>query len=468
MYPLTLKKGLSFIGRRTVGKKKLDRRAFITKASMLLGAAGVSPWIRADMVNKLARKIVPTAGAQALPKTKYFLEFCFRAGYPLLQHGTGREFATLTNANYPNCPWAPNTLVDAGNGLFMRNDSQLIGHAENIALTQGYRGNGLGHKTLFAQREGDVGARMTTPIIEFANRRKGTVLGVPGVNWNRSNMTNNTNGLPDLIDVRSQNDFSNLFRRPSLNLNDNEVIEVQNAISALSDYQKLKLDKRIRNISVANENLNKGLDLLTTDYSSFLDISQMASGFNMGDRTIFGNKRWGDVGQFTALTLKAFEFNLMSSATITIRTGDWHGFRNVGNSTYQAQSAMHLDSILDATIRFLKATPDPGDPSLTLFDTTLIVLNSEFTRGISVVGADNNDNGSNGFMMIGGSVKGGYYGAFDLSNGRGRAYGFDPETGAPRVGQYNPNGEIYNTVNKLLGQQDLKVGGQATVNAIIR
>lgn len=469
-----------------MSKKPLNRREFMAAAGLLLGSAGVSALVQNDLLKKITNELFPQAHADVGNAVDFMIEICGRDGAPLIYLGTGAEFVQGGGNNYPNVPMQQISDMQMKGGqngarpLYMNgvagganSVANLLGpHANNIAISQGFNANGLGHTPLFGHREGQKEMGLTTPIIEFADRAKKApgfyqALVVHGVNWNRRNMTNQTNGLQDLTDVNGADQFRNLFRKPVLRLSQQEVEKVAEASRQLSSLQAQKLQSRIQNISTVVENHSKGAELLTLDYTALLDVAGMDTNFMIGQSFTNGGRNWGDLGSALAYTCKAFQHGLISASTVTYDSGDWHGFQALSNTSYQANAGVYMSRILSATIAFLKATPHPYRTGESLWDRTLIQMSSEFTRSISMVNQDNSDGGTTGFLLAGGKIKGGYYGSFDLSGGGGRAYGFDPISGAPQTGMRNNTGSLYNTVNALLGNKT-KVAADQPLACLMR
>lgn len=157
-----------------------------------------------------------------------------------------------------------------------------------------------------------------------------------------------------------------------------------------------------------------------------------------------------------ANTLKAMSLNLVNSACLDLDIGDWHGLNsNTATLNYFQQTSR----ILSGAIEYMKKTIDPSSPGgKKLWDTTTIVLGSEFTRVDRAMGQDNGDGGSQGVMLIGGNIKGGFWGDCDVVGGNNPKisfYGIDAQTGAKINGRgdsaLNTPEQIYNTINSLVG-----------------
>lgn len=432
-------------------KSYVSRREFITRASLSLVATGLAPLDSLELAQRLAKKYLPLAEAQEGGSPTRIIEIGLRAGVPLIYLGTGKEFKSLTTPRYPNCPFSGNSLTDSGNNLHLNTSTTALApYAANIAITQGIA-NEDGHTDLFSYRKGGGGKNELSPIIEVINRNNSYSL-MSGVQFGES-VTSNTLGKPDLQKVNTAT-FFDYFKKPSLLVPESEADIIAKASRDLSRKQALLLERAQKNAVPISNYHNAAVSLMTTDFSSVLNFDGIPSGLTTGRKG-----RYADAANSLAMTLKAMSLNLINSSLIAIDTGDWHGFQTIGsNPDFPSEMA----AILASTIDYLKATPEPASTkSETLWDTTLIVVGSEFTRGISPVGSDNNDGATQGVMLIGKRVRGGYYGGFTLSNdgsAPGIAHGFDLVTGETTPNKTVTNEGVYHTTNALLGNSgfDLK------------
>jgi hypothetical protein len=426
----------------------MNRRNFISRAGLLLGSVGVAETFKLDLINKIGASILPKAhGATVVPKRQ--IEICFRAGIPMMMFATGREFTALNSPQYSNFSYAGNQILrsEQVSNLYFNQDSQsLMRHAANIAITQGVQVEG-GHTNLFNYRQGAAGRGLTTPIVELAdlNPTGSVIHGVqwPGAAINRNNQTR------DLVRLANTNDFMNLFKNPVLALTKEELGSVLSAAQKLSRRQALLLEDKLENSLAQSDSQRKAAQMFAVDYSALLSTNGMAqplmsTGSYAGVRTAF------------ARSLKGMQHNLINSSMVVIDLGDWHGYQT---DKQNATIIREISQIISSVVDFLKATPEPTNPALTLFDTTTIVAGSEFTRGISKFNIDNNDGGTQGIMLIGKNVRGNYYGGFTISDGatmdRGSAHGFDKNTGAVTMNMRNSPEQVYQTIRKLSG---LEVG----------
>lgn len=474
-------------------KTDQSRRRFLQGAGLLLGSVGVPPIVQNELLSKIAGLPKAHAAGPGSGVVDFFLDVCWRAGSPFIYLGTGPEFADAnlgTNRRFPNVPMQQTSdmalaggsggarplYVNMQNGVgpLLANPVGANGPvpANYIAITQGLDASSLGHESLFCERRGGFGGNLITPVIEFAERTKARpdatfVLG--GVNFFRGNqVTNNTLSLPDLTDVGDMNSFGSLFRQPTLRLTQQEVGYVIDAARRLSSAQAQRLSSKFDKVELTRQAHEKAGDLVLTDFSERVNTTQIMQQYPAFNAAVPQGWR-GNLGQAVAGALLAFSNQLMPSATVTVDSNDWHGFQTCDNNpaTLQTAAGRYVAGIIRDAIAYMSATPHPFRPGENLFQRTLITFTSEFTRGISEINNDNNDGGTNGFVAIGGMIRGGYYGAFNLGGtGGGQAFGFDLTTGAPTMGMRSPQGTGYHTVAQLLGNNG--VNPARVANCMIR
>ena len=319
--------------------------------------------------------------------------------------------------------------------------ASLASHAKNIAITQGTQSEGP-HTNLFNYRTGGLNKGKTSPIIELAHLNPTQSI-VSGVQWT-GDVSNQTNGLQDLNKVNASG-FLGLFKNARLRMTKEEVEEVLQAATKLSRRQALLLEDKMTDSLAQFKTYNKAMHLFSTDYSKLLDLSDMPS-------TLTKTGAYANYREALGLTLKGFANNLINSSLVPIELGDWHGYQsNKQNSLI----IKNISEIIAATIEQLKNTPDPAAGSgKTLWDTTVIVAGSEFSRGVAQFSKDNNDGGTQGIMLIGKNVKGNYYGSFTLSDKDERSdagtTGIDPVSGNVMAGK-NTTEQLYYTAKQAMG-----------------
>lgn len=475
--------------------KKLTRRDFLSKASVVFAGLGVPPWMRAEMLEAFAKRMIPESQADE-GRIQRFIEICVRSGSPFINVGTGQDFMNLDKPNYSCSPYPKNQYIKtSGSSLILNNRTKpLLPYIDNIAITQGVDASAGAHTDTFNIRKGDISLNMTTPAVAVANKIGSRFSVVNGVNWyssksgssapaNQLGIVNITNGLLDLVNIETTDNFIELFKKQTLRFNNNEAQAILDASKRLSKLQVERVTKSLKSGSALVESHAKGASLVLADYTTRLKVTgpdpkllkqdYVTPVINPNAPNAGPGRLWKELGVAMDYTLRAFRDNLISTSTMTILQGDIHSYTQVIDQTNAttplADSAENLASILAETIRFLKATPEPNDPSKTLWDTTVIACTTEFTRGISPVGIDNRDGSTDGFILIGKNVVGGYYGSFDLPGGTnyGEAYGFDTFTGAPRPGMKNKSSEAYNTLCGLLGLE-LRVPGTGLFSCMMR
>ena len=449
----------------------INRREFLIKASYLLGSVGVTPFLRAEMLYDFSKKFMPEALAADIggSRVHHFFDLTFRAGMPLINIGTGVEFTALGAATFSNSPATPSEMTKHGRSempIYLNPKTiALAPYASNLAITQGINVSN-GHAATFNKR--DAGKNLVNPIIQHTARNASKFV-VGGVNWFKSNgVTNNlTGGYSDLQGIADENAFNTLFTKPSLRLNDAEVAAVSEAAKGISRKQGELLEKRMKDPQNAMASQRKGMDLLTQDFTKALSVSSAErTAFRVGMTGASVGNITQDIGLAVIKSLKAMENGMLGNAQLTVNTNDWHGDNTVGYANRQSAIGEHLAVILAATMDYLRKTPSLTAPGKMLSEVTLIQIQSEFTRGIAAAGSDNSDGGTDGTLLLGDMINGGYYGSFALT-GTTQAYGFSPETGAPTVGARNKAEEVYNTVQALLGNPTV-VADAATWTSWIR
>jgi hypothetical protein len=435
----------------------LDRRQFLIKASYLLGSVGVSPLLKAEMLYDFSRKFLPEAHAVVGSPIHHFIDLTFRAGLPLLNIGTGVEFTKLGAATYSVSPTIPSQLTRAGRTerpiYLSPKASALASYASNLAITQGVQVND-GHVNDFQKRNGG-GMGLISPIIEHTALNSSKYI-VGGVNWfgNPGVVLNTLGGKADLQNIANDSAYSTLFTKPNLRLSEIEMEAVAEAARGISLKQSDLLKVKMKDASAAQSSQAKGMDLLTKDFTAALAITAAESAaFRVGNTQV-GGVNLPDIGLAVLKSLKGMANQLVGNAQITVNSGDWHGRNTAGDNSPQAVIAEHFSIILAATMDYLRRTPSMTAPGKMMSEVTLIQIQSEFTRGIGPLGADFSDGGTDGTLLLGDMINGGYYGNFTLDPAGGtasKAYGFDPVTGDATTGRRNDVKEIYNTVQSILG-----------------
>ena len=446
----------------------MQRREFINRAGFLLGSLGLPSSFKMDLMEKLIRSMNPDAVASAAQPVR-LLEICLRMGVPLIQFGTGAEFAKLTTPKYSNFAYAGNGIMKAAgaSNLYLNTDSAALAkHAANIAITSGIASDGA-HTNMFNIRKGSTGLSLTTPIVELAAANSTGSL-MNGVKW-PGDAINNTNGMRDLTQVNGAQDFLNTFKNQRLQMTNPELGAVLTAAQKLSHKQAVLLEDRLKDSLQQYQVHSNAIQTFNADYGALLTTSSLPSGLTSTAPVpppCCSTASYADENKAIALSLKAMQNNLINSSMVVVELGDWHSFQQVGQSGYVTRA---ISNTLTSAVDFLKMTNDPASlTGQTLWDTTTIMLSSEFNRGLNPMGTDNTDGDTQGLMMIGKNVRGNYYGSFDLSgSGKGVAYGFDNMTGQAVNGMSNSTLQAYYTIRKALRLPLEITQGQAAFTAML-
>lgn len=431
----------------TYKKPNFNRRNFLSKTATMLAGAGVAGLYRYEILNSIAKTLIPQA--QAADSPSRVIELCFRSGTPFLPLFANADIVQQNGEMYMNSPYQRNQYQEAGNGLYLNdNSAALKPYAESIAFTQGLMQSG-GHTSNFRIRRN--GGDMAAPAVALAARNPSAAV-VHGVKFAYGNrVVNSVGDFTDLIDV-TQDTFGSLFKKPYMPVNQTEMEALAKAAGKLSRQQAAILNRAVASSFQLSDSQNKAVNLMNVDYAQLLDTSSMGNALLM-DST--GSAYARNMGRDLAKVLKGFEHNLISSAVIAVSTGDWHRFRNTDANVAPVRNfGTEVSQKLAETIKFLKSTPEPTSTTgETLWDTTSIIMTTEFTRGLArFSGNDNRDGRSQGMVLIGKDVQGGAYGGFDTSPAQdAMPHGINPETGAPVAGMRNGEDEAYHTMQALVG-----------------
>jgi hypothetical protein len=426
-------------------------------------------------MQKIAKSLDPEAHAQTVAPTRV-IEICLRDGVPLIQFATGQEFAQLGSPKFANFAYSGSQIIQ-GTGttnMYFNKDSQTLAqYAANIAITQGIASDG-GHTDKFNIRQGATTMSLTAPIVLLANQNTtGSI--IPGVQW-PGDAVNNTNGERDLSQLTTTQDYLNLFTTPTLAItNQTELNTILNAASSLSLKQAALLQDKLVSAQTQASSIAGAAGLFQPLPSRATDTGDLAYGLSStttvnhpDDCCSTMNAPYPPVRQAMGLSLLGMQYNLINSALVTIDVGDWHPLQTAGAVGPITQA---ISQTISDAIAFLQSTPEPvGTSGQTLWDTTSIVVTSEFNRGITQFNVDNSDGGTQGVMLIGKNVKGNYYGSFNLAgSGDGVAYGINPTTGASQIGTANNTTEQgYYTILKLLGLATSPGAQQNAMSAMLK
>ncbi len=443
-------------------KNKLSRRILIKNLSLGLAGLGVSPLIRQEIISSKFKKLFPHAnGADATPVR--LLDISIRQGAPLMRLVASQEFLKFNQATYANMPFRGSELVAGENrSVFSPHTSGLAQYSKNIAATFAALSDGP-HSEYFPHLEGGLNKGLASPIVKLAarNTTKSLINGVKlgGRTINRDVFVKDkTQTYQDLL-FATNDTFISSFKKPSLSLDEQTAALIIEASQQLSLAQADILEKKLSKSRQIASIHKKGQALLKADFSQVLNISDMAS-----DLITAPDLRYKIFGETLAYSLKGFANNLINTSRVILDTEDWHS--TVNNGIKKLNFDQEMGKKLVEVIKYLQSTPEPTlTDGSSLWDTTVISINSEFTRSIAKIGTENwSDGPTNGTILIGKNINGGYYGNIDTNEDE--SYGFDRNTGAPLSNKKMSEAELYHTL--LAAVKDPDADSNLTMNCILK
>lgn len=440
----------------------MNRRGFLTKAGLFLGTVGVADSFKLDLLDKLSRSLIPNAQADLNPPIR-MVEICLRSGFPITTlaqskqlNSSDKMFANFNHANNGTARPMPTNAVSAKNIIYNTDSQVLLPFADNIAVTQGIEVDPTGHSALFDYRRGGAGGMKVSQAVETSNLNTTSSL-VTGVIFPRHSGGDVSNSVADQKDMEQVRDvaaFKTLFKSPRLRLTASETGTVLDAANSLSAAQALKLEGKLKEATRVSGTQANAAALFTTDFTQALNVtSNMPEFFNF---SIMSQNDFESARERLATGLKAMSMNLINSLVVTIDFGDIHA----ANGTALALGPMvsDLSNLIANTIKYLKATNEPTGSGLKLWDTTTLVVGSEFTRGLSPAdgASDNPDGATQGLMIVGKRIRGDFYGGYKFASGYGQdmTLGFDPASGqtySADSGKRNTSSQAYQTIRMALG-----------------
>jgi hypothetical protein len=501
-----------------------DRRNFLARSSLWFAALGVAPSIRAELIEKIARKS-GLGGGDLLAsevsdgQTQFCIEFVMRAGFPVgsfvcppVDLNPGRV-AACSVADSAAGRLSRRAAIHLPSEVLELNSSgpaplYLSPYASSlaplvqdgtlrIAGTQAVMTNG-GHSSNFATRNvvGNSGMQLVTtgapcPAIHFAHvMPKATMLS--GVEWKMSDAetyNNAPSGYSPLIRIGGSTDqtsvqgvplsaqasnFLNLFSPAQIPFSAAEVSLIANASEKLN--RNFITYRTINNGDQYVASFKQGTNLLTTDYRNALMPSMSTYTDWQMSESRFGVR----LAEAMYLLTTAFSLGLIRTATITINTGDWHGrlsgvdlsnsSANLANNSH-AVTVRYLSNALARAYSLAKTLPNPLAPGKSVAEGMVTVMTSEFTRGWTQKDCnDHTDGDTNGFVIIGPTVNNTSASNWDYTSGQ--TVSIDRATGlldvdAPRFS----TGSAYSTICRSLGIPGPEISrftGEAPILALLR
>ena len=495
-----------------MGGKKFDtsRRSFLRRAGMLLSAVGVSAGVKSGLLDSIARrakKSYGTANAAASDITWHVIDMAHRAGADprslfltkqYKQEAMGNWVSALncvyTNAEIGEYPAANGqnlyvAEVDGRGGIGVPNPLGTD-HADNIFATMGIQGDG-GHRSGWTVRGSMNGGVALGKANAMVNQG---LTAVDLARWNPNVNVNNPGNITS-SDVQEADEFVALYKDTATYMTRAELkllvgtFEL-NTSNLVGDGALQKLDAiwrdarpiagqddvfKIGHAGRAQSLFSINLDPNAAPGEVFepLDMSgtpisnlDLLTDFEYGNTNFrAGGVHVGEMA-FHAYRAFAHPSMLLNSMIVQANTNDWHGQNSPGAAgSRQALWATLWTRMIDSYAKFAKVTPDTlndptGELGYTLWDTSLIILTSEFARSTRWSG-DNGDTLPQWMVLAGGSVIGRTVGDVqvrsDANAGGGysndRVMGFNgadldnPQPGANRMDDADVYASVVTTLN---------------------
>lgn len=504
--------------------KKVDvsRRSFLQRSALLVSALGVGASVQSGLMDAIVRRAKKSYGSALAAGNVYIrqIDIAFRAGQDMKGLFGSRNLKVYDFADRMgslNYRWssARTGEYDTGNAnkLYLAEVTGQgtlganplgVNHADKVAYIR-TPGDG-GHTSSWTVR-GARGNGAVTVTKANAMRTQG-VGAVDAVLWN-PNVNVQNPGSISLTEVNDQNEFTELFKDKQLYFTREELMHLVgtfelNTANLLGDGALQKLDsiwKTSRPLpgqddvfQIAHSGRAGSLfsvDLNPTIASPYMptnmqtgsafDANQALLDFAFGDQDYrFGGTHFGEAF-FQLYRAMSHPGNLVLNATIQSNPGDQHGDTS-GNdalTTRQGRFANTMTRAISTFMDYAANTPDllndpTGELGLTILDTSLIVLSSEFDRSIAL-SSDSGDRTPGAMALFGGIVNGGTYtdveprasasGTDFNGYAAGRVFGLDAN-GVPNqpvqgnMSMLPSDEDVYASVLKAQGYSDSDIGSQ--------
>jgi hypothetical protein len=463
---------------------ELSRRLFLKRASIILGGAGLSPLLEAEMLNKLARYIVPVASAQSVTRAvDFYIDVPIRAAFCFGSMMPPPAFTAQINPEQ-GLIWPSNQVsthpTGGGRNLFLTPGARSVpgsigleSFAARIAHFECGEGFERSHEGIWGSRMGgrykdansttlpdDAGASLA-PLFanQVASRRGANNPLIPGAIMARGACEESYNGLPTLAPLDSIRTLSGFFKPRVAKIGRTEMNSVIDSLKRINALQETE-DLRLRLLDVGNARLAsaQGLDLIMADQVNVIeaDYNSLLGKFKVGSTIGGGLGGPMDFGESLLLAFIGFKHNLVGSASIHLDVDHLH-LRPEFDSQTAKDHVSYLSYRLGAMLDELSKTAHPFRAGANLLDHTMITLTSEGQRGVLFSNTDGSINWDDlerwGAVLMGGPVRGGYYGdvyanSNPTTDDRGTV-GFDFNTGARGGSKPNP-ATVYRTMAELL------------------
>ena len=453
--------------------KLMDRRAFLRKTSFLLSGLGFGSTLQFEAHGDLFKKLFSRAEAAQLPsRPNYSLEILAPGGFPLTDMFPSPGMKRVDTGKYFNFYGDHREFLQNGNLWYSWAARDIGKYAPYIAVSEGVREVNV-HIPVPATRMGGVvmlpgqvvpSRAPASPSILFAHKTPSNTV-LPGINFSPDLDIHSLNGMQNFPFLRNRLNYLELFRQPALSFSVSEILQITDAVRNLNEKLGQEMSKRLSKVEDAKLSSKQGAFFLTTDFrgAAAQDLNWVDGQRRLryavpkadpGDRFNVDP----ELGEMLKLTFVGFKNALFKSSMIFLSSGDWHSRVRLEYGNLQTRLMEYFVANMVDFLDLLSETPDPnGLPGETLFDNTIISLNSEFGRNARTFwGHDNSHGGKAFFVFIGKRVKGGTYGDVQLhpdalpNNNLDRILGFDYETGATIEKTVEPV-DVYATHCSLLG-----------------
>lgn len=457
-----------------MGGKKFDtsRRSFLRRAGMVLSAVGVSAGVKSGLLDSIARKAKKdfgTAHAAASDIKFHIIDMAHRAGADPRSLFLAKSYKQTPMANWVsalNCVYSNAEIgeypayngqnlylaeVDGRGGIGVANP--LGAHADNIMFSLSLQGDG-GHRSGWTVRGSNNGGVALGKANAMLNQG---ITAVDLARWNPNVNVNNPGNITS-SDVGEADEFVSLYKDTATYMTRSELkllvgsFEL-NTSNLVGDGALQKLDAIWRDarpiagqddvFKIGHAGRAQSLFSINLDPNAApaevyepLDMSgtpiantELLLDFEYGNT----NFRAGGVhvGEMAYHAYRAFAHPsmLLNSMIVQANTQDWHGQNSFGAAgSRQALWATLWTRMIDSYAKYAKVTPDTlndptGELGYTLWDTSLIVMSSEFARSTRWSG-DNGDTTPGWVMVAGGAVKGRTVGDTYVADGGGYGGGY--------------------------------------------
>ena len=485
---------------------KLDRRSFLRRAGILISSLGVGSAVQAGLMDSLVKRATKRWGGEALaatnPQVRLCVEIVCRAGFQMnaLFPSPGHTSTSRTAKMNVYSSAGAIQKVAAANGMtqplylapYGSAGAQLLApYASQIAVSEAVKLTN-GHTDDWALRAPNSACAapsvlhaMTKPAAFAGDVRMVEVTGPFA-----GDVTHRTGGQAFAISsVQNRGQFVGLYKNLPTYFSIAELQEIVGVVQSgavvnakkgsLGGFDDLFAVKGVAGtqevvqVSLAGRGQSQldkigslvidGVDPsgLGTSNDPTLDAKIVANfgGAAEMNRSLMSNE---PIGRTLAGIVKAYLAGALTSAVIVVDSGDWHSNDQATDlddtASKQGQFNVWMGNALAGFLKTINdpTIADPYVPTQKIADSFFLMMSSEFTRTAtrtdddgSATFSNNNDGGTQAFLMMGSNVRGGTYGNIDPS---GAVVAFDPTSGAIASGApLVTEATMWKTAGQLMG-----------------